>query len=231
MIMDRLVLLRHETTEANLKWELSAYHTKVCEQGRERTLQWAQYHAGKFDDMIVISNAQPRCLDLFTILTAHNNFSHTIVDPRFDERKFGAFIKKTKEETIALLSKQFPDLAQRLWDDFSSWMDQELIGEDGSPIFESNKKMKERVSLALMQIMDTYPGKDILIITSTGILRTLQAKFLWKTTQEYDKYLTTQTGYNRIPNLALTEFQWDQDTLTYALEHFNVVLHHQDEVL
>ena len=57
-------------------------------------------------------------------------------------------------------------------------MDQELIGEDGSPIFESNKKMKERVSLALMQIMDTYPGKDILIITSTGILRTLQAKFL-----------------------------------------------------
>lgn len=57
-------------------------------------------------------------------------------------------------------------------------MDQELYDEDGSPLFESNKKLQERSYTALMEIMGQFPSQDILIITSTGVLRTLQAKFL-----------------------------------------------------
>lgn len=57
-------------------------------------------------------------------------------------------------------------------------MDQELYDEDGSPLFESNKKLQERSYTALMEIMGEFPSQDILIITSTGVLRTLQAKFL-----------------------------------------------------
>ena len=110
-------------------------------------------------------------------------------------------------------------------------MDQDLIQQDGTSVFESNKILQERVSIALKELMDKYPLQDILIITSTGILRTLQAKLLSKTTQEFDEYLIEKNGYNRIPNLALTYFQWNKDTSAYQFVHFMFILDHQYKIL
>lgn len=229
--MDKLILVRHEKTQANTNRQLSHYNTRITPEWRKRMLQWATYNKWLFDNMVMVSNGQPRCLELFTTIGSQNRLLHEVIDTRFDERDFGPFIEKTKQEAIEILSDKFPDIAYELWDDFSAWMDQELYDEDGSPLFESNKKLQERSYTALMEIMGEFPSQDILIITSTGVLRTLQAKFLWKTTQEFDKYLIQNTGYNKIPNLALTEFQWNKDSLTYYLNYFNSVFEHEKKAL
>ena len=43
--MDRLIMTRHAMTQANMDKKLSHYDTKVCEQGRQESLQWVKRNA------------------------------------------------------------------------------------------------------------------------------------------------------------------------------------------
>lgn len=103
-------------------------------------------------------------------------------------------------------------------------MDQELVDISWKALFESNQKLRDRVISALYDIMDNqFPWKNLLIITSSGILRNLQAVFLSKITQEFDDFLEQQTGHNKIPNLAFTKFIRDESSVKYQLKDFNRV--------
>lgn len=81
--------------------------------------------------------------------------------------------------------------------------------------------MRERIIDGLISVMDQFPNKNIMIITSTGVLRNLQGALLSKNTKEYDIFLTNKIGKNKIPNLSYTEFVRNEKNVKYQLKYFN----------
>ena len=128
--------------------------------------------------MVLVSNTQERCRDLYNILDKHNHFHAGIYNKGFNERDFGQFVNKTKEQTIKELSELFPVVAEDIGDNFSLWMDQELVDKEGNLLFENNKKLQERTYEALINVDTQFPGKDMFLITSSGVLRSIQSTLL-----------------------------------------------------
>ena len=210
-------------TQANMDKKLSHYDTKVCEQGRQESLQWVKRNAWLFDGMVLVSNTQERCRHLYNILDKHNHVHAGIYNKGFNERDFRQFVNKTKEQTIKELSELFPVVAEDIGDNFSLWMDQELVDKEGNLLFENNKKLQERTYEALINVDTQFPGKDMFLITSSGVLRSIQSTLLWMTSRQFDKYLTQELWKNSIPNLGITEFFWNEKEIKYELEKFNIV--------
>ena len=222
LFMNTLILMRHGETDSNLKKQLSPYDTRVSPEWAQKSRTRAEQKKGQFDDFVLISNGQLRCQELYKILHEHNDFSAGIIDTRFDERKFWVLVGKTKDEVIEYLSLFYPDRYEELGDDFSRWMDQEFVDVLWRSLFESNSQLRKRVYDALIDVMDhQFPEKKLMIVTSSGVLRSLQAILLWKTTQEFDQYLKTMRGENKIPNLWYTEFVRDAESVRYQLGKFN----------
>lgn len=221
-MMEEIGMLRHAQTYGNLNRQLSHYDTQISPEWKERLTQRAQSNKGKFDGFVLVSNGQPRCREVYDVLSAYNTLSAGIIDTRFDERNFWIFAEQTKEDVIEFLQLAYPELYELLWDKFSRWMDQELVDVFWKPLYESNNSVRNRVETALIDVMDNqFPWKNLLIITSSGVLRNLQALLLSKTTQEFDDFLEEQTGYNKIPNLAYTNFIRDESSVKYQLQYFN----------
>lgn len=128
--MDRLILWRHEKSDANLEKVLSFYDTQVSREWKERSVRIAKMLQAQFDDMVLVTNGQPRCIDLYDVFGQYNDFYACVINTQFDERDFGNFRGKTKKETIESLSLSHPELYSILGDDFSGWMDQEIVDHD-----------------------------------------------------------------------------------------------------
>lgn len=121
---------------------------------------------------------------------------------------------------MEILDLAYPEISKNIGNNFSVWMDQNLYDIRGR-LFESNAMLRTRLVMALDELIHTYPTQSIVIVSSTGILRTIQALLLSKTTQEFDQYLIQQTGQNKIPNLSMTEFVWNNNYKKFQLQRFN----------
>lgn len=220
--MKKLTLIRHPESDANISHTIGNIWVGLSDYWKESAYQRAQYYNSHFDNSILISNTQHRCKELADILIIYNKLLGIDFHPWLNERNFWMFTGWTKQDMISTLSWLYPHKAMHIGDDFSTWMDQHLYDNHDIPLFESNTVLRNRLQLVLDELMMKYFDQHVVIISSTGVLRNLQAILLSKTTQEFDNYLIETTGKNKIPNLSITEFERSGNTKN--LKKFNEII-------
>lgn len=199
--MTTLHLIRHPQSQANLRKQLNVYDAPLSAEGIQQAQHWAKQHAHEFDDTWLVANTQERCSLLYELLQQHNHLAGRYRDARFNERNFYAYTGATKHELLMTLQKNFPDRFEVLGTNFSGRLDEELSDPAGNPYFETNTQLKLRIMEALSDLSRHAGTRDCVLITSTGVIRTLHAHFLNKDARSYDHYLLNTLGRNSIPNL------------------------------
>jgi broad specificity phosphatase PhoE len=103
------------------------------------------------------------------------------------ERNWGSFEGKTRVE--------FREQNQELLQQFDQLSEDEKwkfkYGED----FESNQELYDRVILFLREVGATYIGKNILVVSHGGVLRTLLVRFGWATQEQLPTGSIENTSY------------------------------------
>lgn len=125
-------------------------------------------------DVVVVSGLK-RTQQTFEALKKHLGWSDVkvVVEPAFNERKWGILEGRTHEEVRAILLqnkeivKEFPYI--RSEQGFEGiWNDPNFKAEGG----ESLTELGERVKTGLSKLQELYPGKNVLAITHAGVLQT-----------------------------------------------------------
>jgi broad specificity phosphatase PhoE len=84
-------------------------------------------------------------------------------------------------------------------ENFSEWMDREWLW------FESNSVLKTRIAACIHDAIDRFPGRDVILVTHTGIMRSI----ISLKTGIAEKDINDTYNIKRIDNLSMSQFEYD----------------------
>lgn len=165
MSSTRLILWRHGQTAFNAENRIQGQHdAKLDDTGREQARVAAHQLARRKPDLIVSSDLS-RCADTAAELAALTGLTPAY-DERLRERGFGDWQTLTRAE-----------VRQRWPEAFACWVNGEPIDEAG---VESTEAVGERVSAALVEIVEAHPGATVVVTTHGGAVRhVIEALLKW----------------------------------------------------
>lgn len=208
--MTKITLIRHSESEANDLHQI-AWNTDVdlSPEGKIRTEVFVNENKRQFNGVVFITWTHKRCQYLVDILKVKNNLHKIIINDRLNERGFWKITGLTKIELLNTLQQYLPnDIKQ---DDFTALMWLDILDDGWIPIFESNKKLRERIIWAIYDVISQYPDKDIIYQWNTWTIRALLSELMDCSEQELDKILENNIWKNTIPHLK--KFQFDIEDL------------------
>lgn len=165
----RFTILRHAPTTYNREGRIQG--NIQSEVDPEAVLGWWEKTAPNITskpDLIVASGLK-RTAQTANIILEKKGWQVPVVnDPRLNERKWGILEGLTHDEARELLAKDYPEA--RTIPDLSDLIDSPGFRVEGA---EAPEEVAERARLALWDIADKYPGKNIMIVGHLGVMKFL----------------------------------------------------------
>ncbi len=213
--MSRLWIVRHSQTLFN---DGDTVHVNAREQlteyGDHSAEIFANFYTHAFDDYIAVTSERSRTKKLLSLLQHTNKFSEIVHEEWFNERQYGQFENKTKQEIFENLYAQ--GLITHSFGNFSELMNQKLVDATGTPYFEYNELFAERIQHTWDSISHAYPERNFLLSLHGGTIRALLCVLLWVTWHEVDALLYKTN--NKIPNLSSTILEYDRVSSQRTIE-------------
>ena len=197
--MKNITIIRHPESEANgnLDTHMIAWwgiDVGLSLYGQRSIEKFGDFYKWKFIDHVIVSSPMQRCRDLVSILSMQDVHA-SYMDERLQERDFGIHTGKTKKQMLDFFQKKYPN--DNAGTNFSEWMNREWLW------FESNRLLKNRVADCLCDVQSTFPDKDIVLITHTGVIRALIS--CCTGVDEWD--INAHYSLQRIDNLSISQFE------------------------
>lgn len=177
----KVYLLRHGETEGNVKGTFAGHtDTPLTNLGRRQAKE-AHHKINHFDIDVVISSPLSRAVDTAKL-------SYRLPDDLRDglkEMSFGEFEDMTYEE----ITNQYPN-------DVTEWKEKGLYYT--FPKGESVRSFYDRVVECYKEILETYEGKNLLIVAHSGVIRSILSHEISEQFEHYWKYKIDNCGLSVI---------------------------------
>ena len=196
--MARLLLARHGETDWNRDHRWQGYTgPPLNETGRRQAAALASHVSGI---SAVYSSDTERAYETAVILAEpHGMEVHT--DARLREVNFGLWEGLTRAQ-----------INERFGGAFSRWLSGESSTPDGG---ESDEAMAERVLAALRVIADRHPDECVLVVTSGGPIRAVEARLQGLTQAEARSVLDTVANCSLV-EVAIRDAAWNGRRLDFT---------------
>lgn len=177
----KVYLLRHGETEGNVKGTFAGNtDTPLTNLGRRQAKE-AYHKVNCFDIDVVISSPLSRAVDTARL-------SYKTPDELRDglkEMSFGDFENMTYEE----ISDQYPE-AVKIWKEKGLYYT--------FPNGESVKSFYDRVITCYKKLLESYDGKNLLIVAHSGVIRSILSHEISERFEHYWKYKIDNCGLSVI---------------------------------
>ncbi len=190
-----LILLRHAVTDHNYKGIVSGQIDIVLnKEGINQARSISKELQKKFQIDQLFSSSLKRALQTAEIISQDLNLDVN-TDSRFMERNFG----ELQGLSWAEFEKQFPSLAKHP-------LNSKVI-QKNLPMGEGISMMESRVKVGLYNLIKSYMGKTILLVTHQGVIRIIQRIIKPILTQEsLTEIQYTDINQNKVIDLGNCEY-------------------------
>lgn len=193
-----LIFMRHGITDLNLKNVYFGYlDPPLNNTGKEQIENTKKLFLNKQIDVIYSSDLK-RCTESADIV---NELYHLEIFEKKNLRElnFGIFEGKSFDD----ITLEYPDEAEMF---FKNWQNYRI------PKGESIKEFMKRISFEIENIKHKHNGKNILIVTHSGVIQSVLSYYFSKNLDFYWKFM--------LNNASITKLCFDKNDFSF-LEYVN----------